>query len=129
MVLLCQPPNILLAITILPSLLLLRLGRMLGDLTMGTVACAAHPHAEDEPVWAGDDGSLEGDEADRLAYETGAAAAESGSSEWPTFGIVGETQAALYYTSFLVFTALLFKNTAAPARGLQAPLRKTGSAL
>lgn len=33
-------------------------------------------------------------------------------SAWPKFGIVGERQAALYYSSFLVFTVFLYRNSA-----------------
>ncbi|BDA44339.1 hypothetical protein COCOBI_05-5230 [Coccomyxa sp. Obi] len=32
-------------------------------------------------------------------------------SSWPKFGIVGERQAALYYSSFLVFTVFLYRNS------------------
>ncbi|CAL8470303.1 g9845 [Coccomyxa elongata] len=32
-------------------------------------------------------------------------------SAWPKFGIVGERQAALYYSSFLVFTVFLYRNS------------------
>lgn len=32
-------------------------------------------------------------------------------SAWPKFGIVGERQAALYYSSFLVFSVFLYKNS------------------
>ena len=80
---------------------------------------------DDAPEEAG----IEGDEADRVAFEAEATTklAAASSSEWPTFGIVGERQAALYYTSFIFFTALLFKNSASSGRGQQ--VRRSGSAL
>ena len=76
-----------------------------------------------------DEDSIDGDEADRIAFEAEVTTtpAATSSSEWPTFGIVGERQAALYYTTFLVFTALFLKNSAGSGRSQQA--RKSGSAL
>lgn len=32
-------------------------------------------------------------------------------SSWPTFGLVGERQAALYYSVCLLFTVFFFKNS------------------
>ncbi len=78
-----------------------------------------------------DDGSLGGEiaaEALELLKKPSAEGVPKGTAalEWPTFGIVGEKQAALYYTSFLVFTALFLKNSAGAGRGQQA-LRKSAS--
>lgn len=46
------------------------------------------------------------------------------SSEWPKFGIVGESQAALYGASFIVFSVFFFRNNMAAQ---PAAMRKTGS--
>ena len=98
--------------------------------------------AEGEDLWTSDNIDLAAEESameDAGMLEGGTAAEameelqaspehtkKGASSKWPTFGIVGEKQAALYYTSFLVFTALFLKNSAGAARGQQA-LRKSTS--
>lgn len=63
---------------------------------------------EEEPGVDEED-AIEDSEDDELLEER---------SAWPKFGIVGERQAALYYSSFLVFSVFLYKNSAgANSRG------------